>query len=201
MAHGKALIAWRLRSFRPGDIVELKCGSKWIQTLRLNNSGTAAQPITIRSASSACNTPPSIDGSQRIDAQLGILTVKRFTTAPWPIQKFQNGTLATGITGWTSWSASADQKLIYEANCPDSSSGCAAFRSSAKPGGSIAISNEFLVEAGISYSGALSLRLPAGVKVKVLIRRGSPPYDAISAVQWITGNNTWQKISFAFLAT
>jgi parallel beta-helix repeat protein len=182
----------------PGDVVELKCGSKWIQTLRLKNSGTLERPIVIRSGSSTCSVPPSIDGSQTIDAHNWVRHNNAIYKASWPIQKFQNGTLAMGIAGWTSWSASADQKLLYESSCPDSSSGCAAFTSSAKPG-SIAISNDFLMEGGVTYSGELSLRIPAGVKVKILVRRGSSPYEAISAVQWITGTSAWQKISFAFL--
>ena len=182
----------------PGDVVELKCGSKWIQTLRLKNSGTPERPIVIRSGSSTCGVPPSIDGSQMIDARNWVRHSNAIYKASWPIQKFQNGTLAMGTAGWTSWSASADQKLTYESSCPDSSNGCAAFTSSAKPG-SIAISNDFLVEGGLSYSGELSLRIPTGINIKVLVRRGSPPYDTISAVQWITGTSVWQKVSFAFL--
>ncbi len=92
-----------------------------------------------------------------------------------------------------------DQKLVHEANCPDSPSGCAAFTSSVKPGGSLANSNTFQVQGGVAYRAGLSLRAPAGIKVKVLVRRGSPPYDPISAVQWITGNGAWQKISIAFI--
>ena len=181
----------------PGDVVELQCGSKWIQTLRLKSSGTADLPITIRSAPAGCSVPPSIDGSQRIDAHGWARESDAIFNSSWPVQKFQNGTLAAGVEGWTSWSASADQKLVYENNCPDSPTGCAAFTTSTKPS-SIAISNNFLVEAGISYNGALKLRIPTGVKVAVLVRRGSPPYEAISGVYWITGNGAWQKSSFAF---
>ena len=184
----------------PGDVVELQCGSKWIQTLRIKNSGTADRPITIRSSSSTCNTPPSIDGGQRIDAHSWVPYNDAIYKAPWPTQKFENGSLAGGIAGWTSWSTSADQKLAHESNCPDSTTSCAGFTSTLKTGGSIAISNDFLVEGGVRYSGELSLRVPNGAKVKVLVRRGSPPYEAISAVQWITGNSTWQKLSFAFAA-
>lgn len=180
-----------------GDVVELQCGSKWIQTLRLKSSGTADLPITIRPASAGCSTPPSIDGSQRIDAHGWVRESDAIFNSSWPIQKFQNGTLATGLEGWSSWSASADQKLEYESNCPDSPTGCAAFTTSMKPG-SIAISNNFLVEGGISYNGALVLRIPTGIKVAVLVRRGSPPYEPISAVYWMTGTGSWQKSSFAF---
>ncbi|WON72615.1 right-handed parallel beta-helix repeat-containing protein [Nitrosospira sp. Is2] len=181
----------------PGDVVELQCGSKWIQTLRLKSSGTPELPITIRSASSACSTPPSIEGSQRIDAHGWAREGDAIFNSSWPVQKFQNGTLAAGVEGWTSWSASSDQKLVYENNCPDSPAGCAAFTTSMKPG-SIAISNNFLVEAGVSYNGAITLRIPKGIKVAVLVRRGSAPYEPISAVYWITGNGSWQKSSFAF---
>ena len=183
----------------PGDVVELKCGSKWVQALRLKNSGTPEHPIVIRSGPATCGVPPSIDGSQRIDAHSWVRHSNAIYKAAWPIQKFQNGTLAIGTAGWTSWSASEDQKLTYESNCPASSSGCAAFTSSAKPG-SIAISNNFLVESGLSYNGELSLRVPTGITIKVLVRRGSPPYDPISAVQWITGTNSWQKLNFAFIS-
>ncbi len=183
----------------PGDVVELQCGSKWAQTLRLKTSGTTDNRITIRSASSGCAKPPTIDGSQRIDSHAWIRDGETIYNSSWPIQKFQNGSLARGVEGWSSWSASADQTLVYESNCPESSAGCAAFKSSAKPG-SIAMSNNFLVEAGLSYTGALTARVPTGAKAKVLVRRGTPPYEPISAVQWITGNDTWQRFSFAFVA-
>ncbi len=84
----------------PGDIVELQCGSKWIQTLRLNNSGTAGLPITIRAASSACVTPPSIDGSQVIDAHSRVRHSDTIDKAAWPNEKLQNGSLASEVAGW-----------------------------------------------------------------------------------------------------
>ncbi|WP_177191597.1 right-handed parallel beta-helix repeat-containing protein [Nitrosospira sp. Nsp14] len=183
----------------PGDIVELQCGSKWIQTLRLNNSGTAGLPITIRAASSACGTPPSIDGSQVIDAHSWLRHSDTIDKAAWPNEKLQNGSLASEVAGWSSWSAAGDQKLVHEANCPDSPSGCAAFTSSVKPGGSLVNSNTFQVQGGVAYRAGLSLRAPAGIQVKILVRRGSPPYDPISAVQWIAGTGAWQKISIAFI--
>jgi parallel beta-helix repeat protein len=182
----------------PGDIIELQCGSKWTQTLRLKNSGTSDRPITIRPTSTTCGVPPSIDGSQSVDAHSWVPRSNAIYRTVWPVQKFQNGSLASGVTGWTSWSASADQKLVYEPNCPDSSGGCAAFTSSTKPGGSVLISNEFMVDGGIAYNGGISLRIPAGSKIKALVRRGSPPYEPISAVQWITGTGAWQKINIAF---
>ncbi len=184
----------------PGDIIELQCGSKWTQTLQINNSGTSDLPIIIRSASPTCGTPPSIDGSQDIDAYSWVPHGNAIYKAPWPPLKLQNGPLASGVAGWTSWSATADQKLVYEANCPDSTSGCAAFTSSGRSGDSIAISNNFLVEGGIAYNGELSLRVPIGIKVKVLVRRGSSPYESISAVQWVTGTSAWQKINITFVS-
>ncbi|MEO6825132.1 MAG: carbohydrate binding domain-containing protein [Nitrosospira sp.] len=189
-----------IAALSPGDVVELQCGSKWIQTLQLKSSGTPDLPITIRPTSSTCGIPPSIDGSQRMDAYGWVRHNNAIYKASWPIQKFQNGSIAAGVEGWTSWSASADQKLVYESSCPDSSSGCASFMSSTKKGDSVAISNDFLIESGVSYNGELSLRIPAGIRIKVLVRRGSSPYDAISAVQWITGTNAWQKIGFAFVS-
>ncbi len=184
----------------PGDVVELQCGRKWIQTLRLKNSGTSDQPIIIRPISSTCEVRPTIDGSHSVDARNWVSHDTAIYKASWPVQKLQNGSLAEGVAGWTSWSASADQKLIHESSCPDSSSNCAAFTSTVGPGGSIAISNEFLTEGGLAYNGELSLRIPTGVKVKVLVRRGSPPYEPISAMQWLTGTSAWQKINFAFVS-
>jgi parallel beta-helix repeat protein len=184
----------------PGDIVELQCGSKWTQTLRINNSGTSDLPITIRAASPTCSAPPSIDGSQGIDNAGWTQHSNAIYKAPWPPQKLQNGSLASGVAGWTSWSATADQKLVYEANCAGSTGGCAAFTSSAKSGDSVAISNNFLVEGGITYNGQISLRVPKGIKVKVLVRRGSSPYEPVSAVQWATGTDAWQKINVTFVS-
>lgn len=184
----------------PGDVVELQCGSKWIQTLRLKNSGTPDLPITIRPTSSTCDAPPSIDGGQNIDAHSWVPHNNVIYKASWPNQKFLNGSVASGVMGWNSWSAAGDQKVIHERNCPDSSSGCGAFTSSAKPGGSLMNSNSFQVESGITYSGGISVRVPTGIKVKVLVRRGSPPYEPISAPLWITGTGAWQKITIAFTA-
>jgi parallel beta-helix repeat protein len=184
----------------PGDIIELQCGSRWTQTLRINNSGTPDRPITIRSASTACGAPPSIDGSVVVDAYNWVPHNNAIYKTPWPQQKLQNGSLASGVAGWTSWSATADQKLVYSANCPSSTVGCAAFTSSVKSGDSTAISNNFSVEGGITYSGEISLRIPVGVKVKVLVRRGGIPYEPISLLQWVTGTGAWQKINVAFVS-
>ncbi|MBA2658309.1 MAG: right-handed parallel beta-helix repeat-containing protein [Nitrosospira sp.] len=184
----------------PGDVIELQCGRKWMQTLRLKNSGTSGQPIIIRPASSTCEVPPRIDGSHSVSARNWTGHDNAIYKVSWPVQQLQNGSLATGVGDWTSWSASADQKIIHESNCPDSLSNCAAFTSSLGPSGSIAISNNFLVEGGVAYNGDLSLRIPTGVKVKVLVRRGSPPYEPISAMQWLTGTNAWQKINFVFVS-
>ena len=156
-------------SLLPGDVVELQCGSKWAQTLRIKNSGTSQLPIIIRSSSS-CDIPPSIDGSQSIDAHSWVPHSDFIYKALWPNQKIQNGSFTTGIDGWGSWSAAGDQKLVRESNCPDSSNGCAAFTSSVRPGGSNVNSNNFGVEGGVMYSGEISLRIPAGAKVKVLVQ-------------------------------
>lgn len=184
----------------PGDVVELQCGSKWIQTLRLKNSGTSDLPIIIRPTSSTCDAPPSIDGGQNIDAHSWVPHNSAIYKAAWPNQKFLNGSLTSGVMGWNSWSAAGDQKVIHERICPDSLSGCGAFTSSAKPGGSLLNSNSFQVEGGIAYNGGISLRIPTGRMVKVLVRRGSSPYEPISAPLWITGTGAWQKITVAFTA-
>lgn len=184
----------------PGDVIELQCGSKWVQTLRLKSSGTTDLPITIRPTSPTCGVPPSIDGSQGIDAHNWIRQNHDIYKFSWPNQKFINGSLASGVVGWSSWSAAGDQKLIHETNCPDSIGGCGAFTSSGKPGGSLLNSNNFQVEGGVTYSGGVSLRIPEGNRVKVLVRRGTPPYEPISAALWITGTGAWQKTSIAFTA-
>ena len=51
----------------PGDRVELACGSRWAETLRLGASGTAAQPIVV-AAQAGCSQPPTIDGSIELPA-------------------------------------------------------------------------------------------------------------------------------------
>ena len=184
----------------PGDVVELQCGSKWTQTLRVNNSGTPDLPITIRSAFPTCAAPPSIDGSQGFDNAAWVQHSNAIYKAPWPPQKLQNGSLASGVTGWTSWSATADQKLVYKPSCAGGTGGCAAFTSSAKSGDSVAISNNFLVEGGVTYNGQISLRVPKGIQVRVLVRRGSSPYEPVSAAQWVTGTDAWQKINITFVS-
>lgn len=184
----------------PGDIVELQCGSKWSQTLRIKGSGTPNHPIIIRAATQACENPPSIDGSHGIDAHSWIRHDNNIYRASWPNQKFENASLASSTAGWSSWSSAGDQKLVHETNCPDVQNGCAAFISSPTPGGSLVHSNSFHVESGIGYNGGISLRIPAGIRVKVLVRRGSPPYEPISGVLWVTGTGAWQRIGLAFTA-
>ena len=188
----------------PGDIVQLQCGRKWNQSLKLKSSGTAAMPVTVRPISASCAVPPAIDGSQRIEPSNWVLHGGNIYKVSWPPQKISNSGLTTGVAGWTSWSAAGDQKLAFETACPASATGiagCAGFTSSPSGLGSIAISNNFLTEGGTGYIGEVSLWIPVGARVKVLVRRGSPPYEPVSDVQWATGNGGWQKISMNFFAS
>lgn len=187
-------------SLMPGDIIELQCGSKWIETLRLNSSGSLDHPIIIRPSSSTCAAKPTIDGGYTIEAREWVHDNNEIYKVSWPPQKIQDPTFRSGSDAWTSWSKPMDQKLAHETTCPGSSRDCTSFKSSMNSTGSIAISNNFHLDSGVAYSGGLSLLIPSGIKVKVLVRRGSPPWDAISGVQWLTGTNTWQRIGFAFSA-
>ena len=79
-------------SLLPGDVVELQCGSKWLQTLRIKNSGTPDHPITIRPASSACDAKPSIDGGYTIEAREWVPHADDVYKVSWPPQKIQGPT-------------------------------------------------------------------------------------------------------------
>ena len=188
-------------TFAPGDIIQLQCGRKWNQSLKLKSSGTAALPVTVRPVSAACAVPPAIDGSQTIEPYNWAPHSGRIYKVSWPPQKINNGSLVASVAGWTSWSAAGDQKLVFETVCPASTAGCASVTASSSGAGSIAISNNFLTEGGTGYTGEVSVWVPSGVRVKVLVRRGSPPYEAVSDVQWVTGNSAWQKISMNFTAS
>lgn len=50
----------------PGDVVRLTCGSSWNETLRVNASGTASNPISVVAYPAGCSTPPRVDGATSI---------------------------------------------------------------------------------------------------------------------------------------
>lgn len=54
-------------NIQPGDVVRLKCGSTWRETLRLAKSGTAAALIRFDAYGTGCvSSPPTIDGANAV---------------------------------------------------------------------------------------------------------------------------------------
>lgn len=52
---------------KPGDSVNLLCGSKWNETLKISSLGTSANPISIGAYPATCATKPEINGSYSYD--------------------------------------------------------------------------------------------------------------------------------------
>ncbi|MBI3432269.1 MAG: right-handed parallel beta-helix repeat-containing protein [Hydrogenophilales bacterium] len=59
----KSLRKGGLARLQPGDTLALRCGGVWHEALTLTRSGTADQPITVRSYGEPCDAVPLIDAA------------------------------------------------------------------------------------------------------------------------------------------
>ena len=132
----------------PGDTVRLACGSEWNETLKLSASGTAAKPITVTASTSACASPPAINGSVAIAATSWKLhqgNIYKTPLAGTPLQFFS-------ATGYMTQAHHPNRG--FDATLPDS-----VYLRMASDANSLLISGH---QASTYVNSGADLKLPAG---------------------------------------
>lgn len=184
---------------QPGDSVLLKCGQVWHETLALNKSGTAANPITVASYPSGCQTPPTIDGALPIPAHAWSVDSNRIYKALLPANLISNGHFTTTLSGWARWSPQNDSVMALNAACDGPGGQCMSFTSGANT--SIASSNSFILDGGAAYTASFSMKAPRDTRIRTVVRRSGPTYEPLGMIQYVVGTGHWQTYTFPFRAT
>jgi parallel beta-helix repeat protein len=190
----------------PGDNVLLKCGETWRETLTLKNSGTAADPITIGAYPSGCADKPIISGATPIPAHNWIPDTGNIYKSSSAIYLLSStidlitfGTFENGLGNWAKWSPQNNATMNLTNSCAEANNTCMSFTSGS--GYSLAISNNFAIQGKQSYTATFTMKSPAGVPVRAILRRGAAPWEAVGLNTSITGTGTWQTLTLPFTAT
>lgn len=185
-----------------GDSVLLKCGETWRQPLRLNGSGSSSSiPVKVGAYPAGCANRPTIDGSIPIAAGA-------WTTHSGSIYKtslagaiMASSSFDASLNGWGRYSPNGDATLAVDSNCGTTGPTCLRFTSGGGTANSIAYSSEFPLQAGQSYNTSFYVNAPVGVRVWAVVRRTSPPYEAVGFSVLVDGTGSWQRYSYSFTAS
>lgn len=194
-------------SLFPGDTVLLKCAQAWHETLTIQASGTASQPITVGAYPTSCTTPPEIDGSMTISASswtqyrgsIYKASLENTDRVSSLINLIDNSSLNTSLSGWRSWSQANDAAMTPTSKCQSGHGACMRFFSGTN--NSLLISNNFALHRGIPYTLRFSAKVPAGQTLQPIVRRAATPWDQLGLSAKLIGTGMWQSYSLHFLAT
>ncbi len=185
----------------PGDVIHLRCDRRWAEPLRIWQSGTAAQPITIRPYGASCSAPPTVDGATRIPAENWTVEQGNIYRATLPINLVTNGRLEWSIMGWRTWSTNRDATIGLLTACPANVNGCLQMVSGAS-GQSVAHSSLFPVVGNVEYTARFYVNVPAGIPAIVAVRRSGPTtYEPVGLEYRFTGTGSWQRFAIPFTST
>ncbi|MBX9604821.1 MAG: right-handed parallel beta-helix repeat-containing protein [Gammaproteobacteria bacterium] len=185
-------------TLNPGDTVLLRCDRVWRERLALRANGTSSAPITVGQYGTPCAAKPLVSAAQPIPNYAWTNIGGNIYQARFPVNLLRS---SGDLLGFSSWSRLHDQTLINDLSCVVNSSACITLTSGTTP--TIAISGNFSVEAGNQLNISARLRIPAGVSVDVIPRRGAAPYDTIGATRTVVGTGAWQTLTYdtVFTAT
>jgi parallel beta-helix repeat protein len=185
----------------PGDLVRLKCGQRWGETLKITQSGTVSAPISVNSYPDGCTTPPMMDGTVAIPSHSWSLARGSIYRATLPMNLVNNGQLDRSIAGWYAWASAGIAAIAHNSACPGSVGGCLVMTSSPS-GWSLAIGPSFPIQGGLPHTLTFQAMVPAGVTVIANIRRSGPTnYDSAGVQHSFTGTGGWQNVSLPFKPT
>ncbi|MBA4141401.1 MAG: carbohydrate binding domain-containing protein, partial [Nitrosospira sp.] len=188
---------------QPGDIVALRCGRKWTETLKIPASGTASAAINITSYPGDCKAaPPTIEGAHPIPAHLWSKHASNTYKADLSrVNLLQNPGFETGLTGWRIWSPRSDAEVSLASSCETDSTRCMKFVSGTGSGNSSVYSHSFSILGGANYHLRFKFKANSGTRVSTILRRNAEPHDTVGIRKTVVGNGEWQEISFPFKAT
>ena len=167
--------------------------------MRIHQSGTSGNPITIGAYPVPCSSPPAIDGRVRVPADNWVHDHGGVYRATLPLNLVRNGAPTRAVSPWTQ-SNSPRGSLAFRRACNKPFIGCLHFVSPRKGVGLLA-SARFALKRGQKYRASFSIFVPRGVTVTARIRsRATAGATQLAAPQRIRGTGTWQLRGYDFIA-
>ena len=179
-------------TFAPGDQILLKCGHTWREPLSINSSGSSLNPIRVGHYPAGCSNRPVIDGSIELPDHHWVHVGGSIYRARMPINFAENGSFNSGPSGWRAWSSSGSASVAAGLSCLSGSGGCLSFVSGSGPSNAIVSSPAFRLQ-NRAHSLSFRLNAPAGVPVRITIRRDANPWDSLGVDQTLIGTGAWKS--------
>ena len=180
----------------PGDLVMLRCGAQWRETLNLTRGGTSAAPIRVAAYPARCPTKPAIDGGLPVPAHAWERHAGNIYKVRLPFTEVPGGDLGAQLTGWQLSSGQAGASVQLVSSCPAQSGTCTAM--TAGGGAAVLSGPAFAVAAGQAYKLRYQVWSPVGGRVGVAVRLDSSRLRGVAAFSTPAGTGSWQDVSFDF---
>lgn len=194
----KTLAKVNATTLRAGDSVLLHCGHTWYESLTIANSGTDTNPINIGAFPSPCSTPPLISGTVPVPYYAWTLYKNNIYKTQLPLDLVQNSSFDINLNAWNNYSPNGDTTIASQPCTGLGSGRCLAITTRTSYG--LASSYSFPVRASTNYMLSLAIKVPAGVKVQLLVRRNGSPWEAVGLSTTVSGTGDWQSLSLPFIA-
>jgi parallel beta-helix repeat protein len=184
----------------PGDIVRLKCGQIWRETLKISSSGTPENPIRVSRFPDSCKERPIISATTAVPANAWVREGNSsIFSAQFPLDLLKNGSFSYNSTGWRVYSAQGDASVQVVPSC-DHYANCLQVTSGSGSRDSIVYSAPFRIESATRLNTTFAMNAPSGTYVTVTVRRNAPPYDALGLAYRVLGTGSWKQHSLPFIA-
>ena len=184
-----------------GDVVGLRCGSSWSETLRVTRSGSAAQPITFRPYPAPCAaTGPMIDGFTRISGSTWTRSAPNVYRLRFPLNLLPSSRFINGLNAWRIWSPAGDGTLAAPSTCGSDGLACMQITSGSGVQPTVVYGATFQLASGANYRMSFDVKAASGVMVRAYIRRAQAPFDVVGVSAEVNGTGQWQTVSIPFVA-
>lgn len=169
----------------PGDNVLLSCNGVWNETLKINQSGTSAAPISVGPYGASCTNQPLITGSRKIPAYAWQPHAAGVWKVQFPFSLIKNGDISSGPNGWSIFSTSNDASIdSYVTTCSAGKAAPCLNISTSKNNGLLS-STPFPLEKGATYTVNFSTFYSA----KQIVPNGNLTAGTAPWTSWATTND------------
>lgn len=186
---------------RPGDILRLRCGQRWNETLRIDASGIENKPISVNAYPDGCTTAPAVDGAETVPPEQWQRHSGSIYKVQFPLSLIANGNLSQRSANWRFYSPQGDARAVYNDTCVSEPFGCMTFNTGATAADSLLITPTFAVNAGTAYQLTARVKLPAGQAYFLYLRKNSAPWSVpgLAAVKRVA-TGAWEDVAINFTA-
>ncbi len=182
-----------------GDIVKLRCGRTWTETLNIITSGSSSLPIIYTHYPDVCTEEkPVIQGSVAIPAHewRTIDSYRRHVSRQFNL--IPDSEFLSSLPLWKTWSPNNDSILDLSSACGNSQGYCLQLRSGTGTGNTVNYSPSFELSGQTNYTLRFSYFAAVGTRIRVIIRRSVNPFDDAGLSKSYFGTGKWETISEDF---